>query len=100
MVAGLLSSVFPYAADLIALRHVPARLFGLFMSVHPVVAALAGLVLLGQDLALHEWAGIAVVIGVNAVSVAIAGRPGREAQATMTPDSGDPVPLTAAAGAR
>jgi hypothetical protein len=51
--AGLLSSVVPYAADLTALRFVPARFFGVFMSSHPVLAALAGLLLLGQVLALH-----------------------------------------------
>ena len=62
--AGVLSTVVPYAADLIALRTVPAQAFGMFMSVHPVFAALAGLLLLGQHLELHEWAGIAVVIGV------------------------------------
>jgi inner membrane transporter RhtA len=67
--AGLFSSVIPYAADLIALRSVPPRFFGLFMSVHPVLAALAGLVLLGQRLELHEWLGMAVVITVNAVAL-------------------------------
>lgn len=65
--AGLLSTL-PYALDLIALRRVPARLFGMFMSVHPVLAALAGLVLLGQALRPHEWAGITIVIAVLAVS--------------------------------
>jgi inner membrane transporter RhtA len=69
--AAVLSSVIPYAADLIALRSVPPRFFGLFMSIHPVLAALAGLVLLGQWLRLHEWAGIAIVIGVNAASVIV-----------------------------
>jgi inner membrane transporter RhtA len=68
--AGVLASVVPYAADLIALRVVPARLFGMFMSVHPVLAALVGLVLLGQHLAPHEWTGIAVVVVANAVAVA------------------------------
>ena len=62
--AGLLSSAIPYAADLIALRRVPARFFGMFMSVHPVLAALAGLALLGQTPHPHEWAGIAIVIAV------------------------------------
>ncbi len=77
VVAGLLSSVVPYAADLIALRSVPPRFFGLFMSVHPVLAALAGLVLLGQHLRLHEWAGIVIVIVVNAVAVGVGSRLGR-----------------------
>jgi inner membrane transporter RhtA len=71
--AGVLSSVIPYAADLTALRHVPAQFFGVFMSVHPVLAAFAGLAILGQVLALHEWIGIAVVVLTNVVAVAGAG---------------------------
>ena len=49
----------------------PAHVFGVFMSVHPVLAALAGLVLLGQVLGAHEWAGIAIVVTVNAVAVVV-----------------------------
>ena len=74
--AGVLSSVVPYAADLTALRVVPQRFFGVFMSVHPVLAALVGTVLLGQLLAAHEWFGIAVVVLANAVAVMISGRAG------------------------
>jgi inner membrane transporter RhtA len=70
--AGVLSSVVPYATDLIALRRVPARLFGLVMSVHPVLAALAGLVILHQALGLHEWAGILLVVTANVLAVATA----------------------------
>lgn len=67
--AGVLASVVPYAADLVALRRVPTHVFGVVMSVHPVMAALAGLVLLGQVLGAHEWLGIAMVVTVNAVAV-------------------------------
>ena len=86
--AGVLASVVPYAADLIALRFVPARFFGVFMSVHPVLAALVGTVLLGQVLGLHEWTGIAVVVLANATAVAAAGRaaaprPGRASEGTV-----------------
>lgn len=68
--AGLLSSVVPYAADLMVLRWVPQHFFGLFMSLQPVLAALAGLTLLGQHLTMHAWAGIAIVALTNAVAVA------------------------------
>jgi inner membrane transporter RhtA len=68
--AGLLSSAVPYAADLIALRRVPARFFGVVMSIHPVLAALAGLALLGQVLGTHEWVGIGIVVAVNGVAAA------------------------------
>lgn len=71
--AGVLSSVVPYAADLIVLRHVPARFFGTFMSMYPVWAALAGLLLLGQVPAIHVWLGIAVIALSNAVAVVAAG---------------------------
>lgn len=64
-VAGVLSSAIPYAADLTALRFVPKRFFGVFMSVHPVVAALAGLLVLGELLSFHEWLGIAIVVIAN-----------------------------------
>ncbi|MGC0328786.1 inner membrane transporter RhtA [Streptomyces sp. SAI-170] len=69
--AGVLSSAVPYLADLVTLRRVPAQAFGLFMSVNPVLAALVGLVVLGQRLGVAEWAGIGAVVGANAASVAI-----------------------------
>jgi inner membrane transporter RhtA len=71
--AGVFSSVIPYAADLIALRRVPARYFGVVMSIHPVFAALAGLVLLGEGLRAQEWLGILIVVAVNVLGAT--GRP-------------------------
>ncbi|WP_078662349.1 EamA family transporter [Streptomyces bicolor] len=67
--AGVLSSAVPYVADLFTLRHVPARAFGLFMSVNPVLAALVGLIGLGQELGAPEWAGIGAVVAANALSI-------------------------------
>lgn len=74
VVAGVLSSAVNYALDVYALRRVTPAAFGLFMSVHPVCAALAGLVLLSQRLALHEWLGILTVVAANAVAMAYAAR--------------------------
>lgn len=70
--AGLFSSVVPYAADVIALRRVPPGFFGLVMSIHPVLATLAGLVLLHQVPHPHEWAGMLIVVTANALAVASA----------------------------
>jgi inner membrane transporter RhtA len=67
--AGLLCSAVPMVADLLALRRVPARFFGVFMSVNPVFAALTGLAVLGQSLALLDWLAIAAIVTANAVSV-------------------------------
>jgi hypothetical protein len=55
-------------ADMLALRRVPARFFGVFMSVNPVFAALTGLVVLGQPQQLAGWLAIAAIVTANAVS--------------------------------
>jgi inner membrane transporter RhtA len=72
--AGVLCSAVPMVSDLLALRRVPARFFGVFMSINPVFAALAGVVILGQPLALADWLAIAAIVTVNAVSVSAGGR--------------------------
>jgi inner membrane transporter RhtA len=74
VVAGVLCSVIPYAADLIALRHVQPGFFGVYMSINPVLAALSGTVVLGQFLVLHEWLGIAIIVTTNVAAILRAGR--------------------------
>ncbi|MGD8151310.1 EamA family transporter [Ornithinimicrobium sp. Y1694] len=74
LVAGVLSTAVPYALDLLVLRRVPANVFGIAMSAHPVVAALVGMVLLGQLLEPHEWAGLLVIVSANAAVLVGAGR--------------------------
>jgi inner membrane transporter RhtA len=68
--AGLLCSAVPMVADMLALRRIPARFFGVFMSINPVFAALTGLVVLGQSLGLADWLAVAAIVTANAVSVA------------------------------
>jgi inner membrane transporter RhtA len=74
VIAGLLCSVIPYAADLIALRHIQPGFFGVYMSINPLLAALSGTVVLGQFLVLHEWLGMAVIVATNAAAILLAGR--------------------------
>jgi inner membrane transporter RhtA len=66
--AGVLSSAIPFLLDLLALRRIPAGYFGIFMSVHPVLAALVGLVVLGQPVPWPSWLSIAAIVGANAAS--------------------------------
>ncbi|MEU4464031.1 EamA family transporter [Streptomyces sp. NPDC024017] len=69
--AGVLSSAVPYLADLFTLRTVPAQAFGLFMSVNPVLAAVVGLLGLGQHLGRTEWAGIGAIVLANSLSMLV-----------------------------
>jgi inner membrane transporter RhtA len=63
---GLLSSVIPYRFELEALRRIPARVFGIWMSLEPAVAAVIGLVLLSESLAGREWAAVCLVTVASA----------------------------------
>jgi inner membrane transporter RhtA len=71
---GLLSSVIPYRLELEALRRVPARVFGIWMSLEPAVAAVVGLILLSEGLAAPQW----LAIGCVTVASAGAARGARE----------------------
>ena len=66
VLVGVLSSAVPYSFDLLALRRLPARVFGVLCSVHPAVAALAGLVVLHQHLSASQWLAIGLVVAASA----------------------------------
>jgi inner membrane transporter RhtA len=72
--AGVLCSAVPMVADIQALRRIPTRFYGVFMSVNPVFAALTGLVVLGQSLGWVDWLSVAAIVTANAVSVSSGGR--------------------------
>ncbi|WP_248305131.1 EamA family transporter [Devosia sp. 1566] len=71
---ALLSSAIPYSLDMLALPHLPARTFGILMSAQPALAALMGLVLLGEQLSAWQWAGIGAVMLASLGSTATAHR--------------------------
>ncbi len=62
LAVALLSSAIPYALDMVALPHIPSRLFGILMSGQPALAALMGLLVLGEKLSPWQIAGIAAII--------------------------------------
>ena len=65
-VVALASSVIPYSLELESLRRLPARVFGVLMSLEPAVAALAGFVILGQALGAVDLLAIALVVAASA----------------------------------
>jgi inner membrane transporter RhtA len=62
---AVLSSVIPYSLETVALRRMPAHLFGVLMSLEPVVAAIAGLVVLGQHLGAADLVAIGLVVAAS-----------------------------------
>lgn len=64
---ALLSSLLPYSLELVALRSLPANVFGILLSLEPAAAALAGWLVLGQTLSPSRLAGLALVVTASAV---------------------------------
>jgi len=91
--AGLLSSLVPYACDLLALREIPPRLFGVLASLNPVFAAAAGVLLLSESLSPLQLAGVGAIVLANVVAVVGSTRraaPGVPVVPTVEDDGGDP----------
>jgi inner membrane transporter RhtA len=70
---AMLSSAIPYSLELEALRKLPARVFGVLMSLEPAVAALAGLVVLGERLEMRAVAAI-IFVTIAAAGASLFGR--------------------------
>lgn len=67
---ALLASVLPYTLELAALRRLPRHVFGIMLSLEPVVALLAGMLLVGQDASpLKVIAALVVVIASAGVTL-------------------------------
>ncbi|MET7402035.1 EamA family transporter [Dactylosporangium sp. NPDC005572] len=83
---GLLSSVVPYSLEMVALRTMPPRVFGILMSLEPAAAALAAAVLLS------EWLTPLQLVAVACVTAASVGaartEPAPEAVPAEEPGSG------------
>jgi inner membrane transporter RhtA len=62
---AVLSSVIPYSLETEALRRMPANVFGVLMSLEPVVASIAGLVVLDQRLRPIDLAAMALVVAAS-----------------------------------
>lgn len=80
VLAGVLSSALPYAADIFVLRRMPAGLYALMVSVNPVLAALAGFILLAELLTMLELAAVVLITFANVVAVIARQRDGRQRQ--------------------
>ncbi|MDN4482524.1 EamA family transporter [Demequina lignilytica] len=77
LAVAVLSSAIPYGIEITALRRLRAETFGILMALAPALAALTGLVLLGQPLTVTIALGIALVTVAGIGAVRTAPRPTR-----------------------
>ena len=73
LVVAVATSAVPYALEMVALRRLPTRVFGVLSSLGPAMAALAGLVVLGQGLGARELIALSLVTAAS-VGVTVTAR--------------------------
>lgn len=71
---AVLSSILPYSLELVALRRLSPRVFGVLLSVEPAVAALAGYLVLRQQLTGHQIVGTALVMLASVLVLGLGNR--------------------------
>ncbi|MHC9291790.1 EamA family transporter [Mycobacterium sp. LTG2003] len=72
---GVMSSVIPYSLELISLRRLAPAVFAVLTCLSPVVAALAGLVVLGQQIGVLGYLGVVLVTAASIGAVRSAHAP-------------------------
>ena len=70
---ALLSSTLPFLLDMYAMRHLPPSIFGVLLSASPAAGAIAGWLILDEELAVTQWLGIAA-IAMACAGAALVGR--------------------------
>ncbi|MDN5685406.1 MAG: DMT family transporter [Brachybacterium sp.] len=80
---AIMASVLPYTLELAALRRLPRHAFGILLSLEPVLALIAGVLLIGQDATPLRMLAAVLVVGAS-VGVTLTAR-------SSTPDEPQPV---------
>lgn len=62
LMVAFFGSALPYSLEMVALKKLPSQTFGVLMSLEPAVAALMGLMFLGESLTLFQWMAVFCVI--------------------------------------
>jgi len=79
LAVGILSTALPYTLEMYALTRLPARTFGILMSIEPAFGALIGVVYLHEMLTAVQWTAVALIIVASIGATATA----RQAVATV-----------------
>jgi inner membrane transporter RhtA len=81
LAVALLSSAVPFTLEMTALRVLPARTFGILMSLEPAVAALCGLLFLREQLTPTQWLALFFVSAASAGTAVMTRNPSPSAEA-------------------
>ena len=72
LLIGILSSALPYSLEMMALKNIPTKTFGVLMSFEPAMAALAGFLFRHESLSVTQLIAIACIMVASAGATATA----------------------------
>lgn len=84
VVVAIASSAVPYSLDMIAMRGMPKRTFGVLLSAEPAIGAVAGVFFLHELLTGQQWLAIAAIVAASAGAI-LTTRPETPAVAAAEP---------------
>lgn len=65
LAVAILSTALPYSLEMIALTRLPTRIFGTLMSMEPALAAISGMVFLGETLSFTQTLALCSIIAAS-----------------------------------
>lgn len=65
LAVAVLSTALPYSLEMIALTRLPTRIFGTLMSMEPALAAISGMVFLGESLTFTQTLALCSIIAAS-----------------------------------
>ncbi len=75
LLIAIFSSALPYSLEMMALRKIDAKTFGIFMSVEPALAAICGYLFLQEKLTSLQWVALLLIAIASAGSAKSAASP-------------------------
>jgi inner membrane transporter RhtA len=69
LIVAILSSAIPYSLEMVAMRRIPARNFGVLLSLEPAIGAISAMFVLGEFLTAAQWGAILLVVAASALAV-------------------------------
>ena len=73
IVVSIFSSVIPYSLEIVALKRIAARTFGVLMALEPVVASVLAVLILGERLTGLQAAAMAMIVAASIGATAFSG---------------------------
>lgn len=77
LAVAILSTALPYSLEMIALTRLPTRIFGTLMSMEPALAAISGMVFLGETLTFTQTLALCSIIAASMGSTLTLRREGK-----------------------